>query len=77
MLGGGGWGVQEDEQRAKGRRKGRMELTQDVGNRHHRGWGPDRAALSEGAFINNARGGPGGADWERGGLLNWPCVFSV
>lgn len=59
LMGGGG-GVQEDEQRGKGRRKGRMEWTQDVGNRHRRGWGADGAALSGRAFINNARGGPGG-----------------
>lgn len=35
-------------------------MTQDVGNRHHRGRGADRATLSGHAFINNARGGPGG-----------------
>lgn len=51
--------MQEDEQRGKGRRKGRMKWTQDVGNRHHQGRGADRAALSGRAFINNARGGPG------------------
>lgn len=56
--------VQEDAQRGKGRRKGQMKWTQDVGNRHHqgrrrRGRGADAAALSGRAFINNARGGPG------------------
>lgn len=42
-----------------------MKWTQDVGNRHHRGRGADRAALSGCAFINNARGGPGGRQGAR------------